>query len=58
MDYLSDASIMAFLNTLKAEYFLVSSFVLLVLGSIVVKTKNTWDDKLFQWLKLKFKRGA
>ena len=57
MEFLSDASIMTFLNTLKAEYFLVSSFVLLVLGAIVVKTKNTWDDKALQWFKSKLKRG-
>ena len=57
MEFLSDASIMTFLNTLKAEYFLVSSFALLILGAIVVRTKNTWDDKALQWFKAKLKRG-
>ena len=41
----TDANIMELLNTIKSDYFIVSGIVLGILGVIVKKTKNKWDDR-------------
>jgi len=53
MIYLSDAYIFNLLDTLKSEYFLVSSLAIVVIGVLAKKTKNTWDDTIYDWLKKK-----
>ena len=51
MIYLSDAYIFDLLDTLKSEYFLVSSLAILIIGVVAKKTKTTWDDTVYDWLK-------
>jgi len=52
--FLSDDFIMKTIDLLKSDYFLVTSFALLVFGWIAKKTKAKWDDKIYLWLKGKF----